>query len=107
VHIASFNGSNENYAKRFKLFNEDTLRKVVINRIVMRLRALGLVNKNQKTKLCLVAGNIDKRTKVEVMKFFKEQDWLIFDDEWLRKELTELSNSGMRILPLLMLLNCC
>ncbi len=94
VHIASFNGSNDNYAKRFKLFNEDTLRKVVINRLVIQLRELGLVNKNPKTKLCLVAGKMDKRSKDQVMQFFSKKGWAIYDDEWLKNELTELSKSG-------------
>ena len=94
VHISSFDGSNKNNANRFKLFNEETLQRVVFNRLKIQLEEQGLINKNPSTKLCLVAGKIDKRTKEQVMQFFNKKGWLIFDDEWLKNELKELSYSG-------------
>ena len=37
VHASAFDGSNPDHAKRYKLFNEPELRRVVFNRLCLQL----------------------------------------------------------------------
>lgn len=93
VRLSAFDGSSKQQANRFKLFNESTLREVVLNRLVLQMTERGFCRPNPSVTLCLVAGNIYNQ-RDEIAAIFDERGWLLWDAEWLREELTTLAKSG-------------
>jgi hypothetical protein len=93
VRFSSFDGSSEREADRYKLFNEEGLRKVVFNRLSMQLVESGFCPKPPEITLCLVAGNIYQDAK-PIQEYFKKNGWELWDADWLRNELEILSKSG-------------
>lgn len=93
VRFSSFDGSSEREANRYKLFNEEELRKVVFNRLSMQLVESGFCPKPPEITLCLVAGNIYQDAK-PIQEHFKKNGWELWDADWLRNELEILSKSG-------------
>jgi hypothetical protein len=83
------------YAHRYKLFNDRTLRTVVLDRLAAQLTARGLCRKNPSVRLCLVAGRIKNANDREtLMKLFSKNGWQLWDDNWLREQLSELARDG-------------
>jgi hypothetical protein len=93
VRFSAFDGSSETEANRYKLFNEEELRKVVFNRLSLQLVESGFCPKPPVITLCLVAGNIYQDAK-PIQEHFKKNGWELWDAAWLRNELDILSNSG-------------
>lgn len=93
VKFSAFSGSSERDAKRYKLFNEKKLRRVVFNRLSMQLVESGFCRKPPEITLCLVAGNIYQDAK-PIQEHFKKNGWELWDADWLRNELEILSKSG-------------
>jgi hypothetical protein len=93
VRFSSFDGSSEREANRYKLFNEEGLRKAVFNRLSMQLVESGFCPKPPEITLCLVAGNIYQDAK-PIQEHFKKNGWELWDADWLRNELEILSKSG-------------
>ena len=93
VRLSSFDGSNETHASRFKLFNDIVLRDVVFNRLACQLVEAGFCSSPPQITLCLAAGNIYQDV-AGLREHFDRSDWLLWDGEWVRQELAELSKSG-------------
>jgi hypothetical protein len=93
VSFASFDGSSEIDAKRFKLFNDSNLRKVIFNRLSMQLVEAGFCAAPPTITLCLVAGKIYKDV-TPIREYFKKNGWILWDNEWLKNELEALSKSS-------------
>jgi hypothetical protein len=93
VRFSSFTGSNGRDANRFKLFNDEVLRNVVFNRLSLQLVESGFCPKSPEITLCLVAGNIYQNAK-PIHEHFKKNGWELWDADWLRNELDNLSKSG-------------
>jgi hypothetical protein len=93
VRFSSFNGSSETEANRYKLFNDERLRKVVFNRLSIQLVESGFCAAPPEITLCLVAGNIYQDAK-PIQDHFKKNGWELWDADWLRNELDILSKSG-------------
>jgi len=70
VAIRAFDGSNEGFAKRFKLFGDKQLRNVVFSRLRKQFTESGACRKNPKVKLRLACGRIateaDRKKEVVV-----------------------------------------
>lgn len=95
VSISAFDGSNERFASRFKLFNEGSLRKVVLRRLVSQLRAEGAVAVRPKITLCLVAGKVvSDRDRQLLRQHFKKNGWRLWDEEWLCAALRKIADGG-------------
>lgn len=95
VRFKGVDGSDAKHAVRYKLFNEDTLRKIVLDRLVTQLVGSGACADSPSVRLCLAAGKIatkDDRSKLR--KHFERKRWLLFDDEWLHDRLETVSESG-------------
>ena len=56
----AFDGSDQRAANRYKLFNEETLRRVVLNRLSLQMCESGLVSKNPKTCLLYTSDAADE-----------------------------------------------
>ena len=63
VTLSSFDGSNPKLAKRYKLFCDEKVNKVVPGALRRELSKLGLCSEMGATKLCLVCGRIARRTR--------------------------------------------
>jgi len=95
VQFRAFDGTDEILAKRFKLFNDETLRDVVFKRLRLQLFEAGLINQNPTIKLVLVCGKIVRqKDRVLLRDHFGKSGWLIWDAEWLKDKLTSMSQGG-------------
>lgn len=82
-------------ASRYKLFNEETLRRVVFNRLRMQLSEKGMCSPTTTLKLCLVAGRVGSQADREnIQAHFEEHGWEFWDEEWLRIRLHEMAEDG-------------
>lgn len=94
VPFGAFADDRHPDAKLYKLFNEDTLRRVVFGRLVIQMREAELVAKDPSVKLVLAAGNIRLRDRDQLRSHFDERGWMLWDREWLRARLKEMSAGG-------------
>lgn len=94
VALRAFNGSDKTFAERFKLFNDETLRKVIFDRLSLQLFDKELTRKNPTIKLVLVCGKIVEQDNECLHEHFKTNGWLLWDKEWLRGKLLEMSEGG-------------
>ena len=86
---------NGKWKERYKLFNEEKLRKVVFNRLLKQLVESGSCSKDTPVRLCLAAGKVASKTdREEISKYFNKKGWRFFSDEWIKEELIKLSNAG-------------
>ena len=94
VQASGFNGTNANDARRYKLFNDRTLRRTVLNRLKMQLAECGACRPNAAVKLCLAAGKVRERDRAWLHKYFKRKGWELWDETWLRRWLQYMSKQG-------------
>jgi hypothetical protein len=95
VRFSAFNGSLERYAQRFKLFNDQQLREVVLNRLNIQLEAVGFCAPSPNIILCLAAGKgIRESDRIKLKEHFYSKGWLFWDDQWIRKRLKAVSKTS-------------
>ncbi len=95
VSISAFDGTDESFAARFKLFTEPLLREVVLNRLVVQLQERKAIAEKPNVKLCLVAGKIvSEGDRTQLHDHFKKNRWLLWDDKWLRSSLKSAADGG-------------
>ena len=92
VRLSGFDGTSETEANRYKLFNEEVLREVVLNRLLLQMTQRGFCQPGANVTLCLAAGNIYNEHD-EIAAVFEDNGWNLWDSEWLREELAILSES--------------
>jgi len=81
--------------ERYKLFNDKILRDVVFDHLKNQLVDSGACPKNTTIKLCLAAGKVASKTDREALEaYFKKKNWYFYSDEWIKKELIRLANTG-------------
>jgi len=86
---------NGKYKERYKLFNEKTLRDVVFNRLLKQLVESGSCSEDTTVKLCLASGKVASQAdREELSEYFNTKEWNFYSDEWIKKELINLSNLG-------------
>jgi hypothetical protein len=95
VRIGAFNGAEERFAKRFKLFNDRELFRVVRNRLVRQLVGGGFCAPSPRVTLCLAAGRIaSEAQRVALVDLFRQRRWLLLDDAWLKRGLARVAEGG-------------
>jgi hypothetical protein len=87
VQITGFDGTNINDLKRYKLFNDSNLRRVVFKRLLLQLNEVGACPKKPKIKLCLACGKIRESSRARLQKHFRKKGWELWDEQWLRENL--------------------
>ena len=92
VKLSGFHGSNDVGANRYKLFNDETLRNIVLQRLSTQLVESGFCPTPPVITLCLCAGNIYQDAK-PIKEHFKKNGWELWDADWLRSELEIMSHS--------------
>lgn len=93
VECGAFDGSNKEAEKRYKLFCEDTLRRVVLGRLKTQLVSTGFCASNPRITLCLAAGKI-RGSEITLQEHFKKKGWVLYGPGYIREELTKLQDSG-------------
>ncbi|WP_201211611.1 hypothetical protein [Rhodocyclus purpureus] len=91
VQLASF---QQPKADRYKLFNEPTLREVVFSRLTQQLVESGAVIEGPKVQLALMAAKIKSKEHSDVVALFKRNGWVLFDANWIRDQLQQLSEGS-------------
>ena len=81
-------------AKRYKLFTEPTTREVVLDRLVAQLSDDLSIRESPTVQLCLVAGKIPASGADKLQDHFNANGWLLFDQNWLHKQLIEVASDG-------------
>jgi hypothetical protein len=95
VAFSAFDGTSEGSAKRFKLFVDSHLRKVIFGRLCKQFTKSGACRPKPSVKLCLACGHIasdDAREKLK--KHFAKRGWELLDEGWLKHKLHDMSESG-------------
>lgn len=95
VALRAFDGTDDKFAERFKLFTDDQLRIVVFNRLGLQFAESGACPPNPKVKLCLACGRIaTDADRAGLHKHFAENGWELWDEPWLRERLKQMSDRG-------------
>lgn len=94
VRASGFEGGREDHQSRYKLFNDATLREVVLNRLRTQLAECGACRPNAKVILCLAAGKLRQPDRAWLHEHFKANGWDLWDEPWLRQQLKLMSEQG-------------
>ena len=95
VRFSGFDGSNPEIAKRYKLFNDETLRHVVQNRMIHQMSEAGLVSEEPDVTLALACGKIVSESDRERLQVhFDERGWMLWDKKWLQQRLMQMAAAG-------------
>lgn len=93
VQVATFQRRNAKDAKRYKLFFDPTLRRVVLQRLRHQLVEAGFCHPRPKLKLCLAAGKI-RGSESWLRSYFNKKGWRFLGPSDIRAELTTLRDTG-------------
>lgn len=95
VRYAAVAKQNHRWSDRYKLFNNQLLRQVVLNRLVKQLEAKGSCRKKPKTIMCLAAGNVlNKEDKKKLIDHFARRGWIFLEDSQVYEAFKDVWDSG-------------
>jgi hypothetical protein len=95
VRACAFDASDPKEAKRYKLFNEPELRKVVFNRLSLQFTETGACREAPEIRLSLACGKIrNEADRAAIRTHFEAQGWELWDEPWLRERLHEMAEQG-------------
>lgn len=78
--------------RRYKLFMDQALRRVVLKGLARALRRDGLVRANPRVVLCLAAGKIARKSdRTGLDRHFRRRGWRLFDSTWAHDGLRRAS----------------
>jgi hypothetical protein len=93
VECGAFDGSNPAASKRYKLFCDETLRRVVLRRLRRQLTAGGFCARRPRIQLCLAAGKI-RGDESWLSAYFQKNGWKLWGPGFIRAELKALRETG-------------
>ncbi len=93
VDVATFAGKNKEDEKRYKLFFEQKLRNVVLNRLSKQLVDEGFCAPRPKIKFGLAAGKIRGADEKGISSYFKKRKWELLTPRDIQRELNTLRNA--------------
>jgi hypothetical protein len=94
VRATAFDGTDVNDAKRYKLFNDPDLRRVVFNRLHLQFAASGACRPDPEIRLCLACGKVYESGRAKLRAHFEAQGWDLWDEPWLREKLRCMASLG-------------
>jgi hypothetical protein len=95
VRASAFDGTNDDHATRYKLFNKPQLRRVVFNRLCLQLAEVGACRANAKVRLSLACGKVRNETdRAAIRAHFEAKGWDFWDEPWLRERLQRMAQQG-------------
>jgi hypothetical protein len=94
VRLRGFDAGHAD-ATRYKLFNKPKLREVVFRRLRQQFIDSGACRPNVTVQLCLACGRIaSDKDRDGLRKYFAEQGWELWEENWLRERLKRMSHGG-------------
>jgi hypothetical protein len=95
VSYESFSGEDSKGARRYKLFANPKLRRVVLGRLRKQLAENGLALPKPKpdVKLCLAAGRIRKDDERKIREVCDKNGWNLYAPDWFGKRFRELART--------------
>lgn len=93
VQCATFEGRNPKDTKRYKLFFDATLRRVVLGRLQKQFANAGFCGSRPTVVLGLAAGKV-KGEEAWLERYFSKKSWRFWGPSQLRAELEALRDSG-------------
>jgi hypothetical protein len=93
VECGAFDGTNTDATKRYKLFFEPTLRRVVLGRLKKQLHASGFCAPGVTTTLCLAAGKV-RGDENWLHSYFERKGWILWGPAFIRAELETMRDMG-------------
>lgn len=93
VRAASFDGPKAADETRYKLFSDESLRRVVLSRLETQLVEQGFCPPGTKAGLCLAAGNIHG-DPAALRAIFAAKGWQLFERSWLIAGLDALATES-------------
>ena len=81
-------------AHRYKLFHDAMLRDTVLYRLKDQFVQAGYCHRDAEVRLGLVYGHATKGNAERLEHIFREGNWRLFDANWLRTHLVQLSHAG-------------
>ncbi len=95
VVFSGFDGSQKDGSDRYKLFNDDTLRRVVFDRLRLQFAESGACGNNAAVQLCLACGRIASEIDRSGLRaHFAAKQWELWDEPWLRERLRTMAKRG-------------
>jgi hypothetical protein len=95
VKACCFDGTSPDDAKRYKLFNEPALRRVVFNRLRLQLAAAGACRDAPEVRFSLACGKVRNETdRTLIRTHFETKGWDFWDESWLRERLQRMARQG-------------
>jgi hypothetical protein len=93
VAVATFRGAEPQDRKRYKLFFDTTLRRVVLSALTRQLVGGGLRASRPKVRLRLAAGKVSGEI-AWLQEHFRRKGWILMGPQQLRSELQALRTVG-------------
>lgn len=82
-------------SKRYKLFRDIKLRRVVFKRLAAQLKLSKSCRPNPIITLCLAVAHIANDTnRQKIREKFERQKWQLMDENWLRETLKKIGNDS-------------
>ncbi len=95
VIYQSLSGEDKRGAMRFKVFTQPKYRKIVTEELIGQVIKSKLARPNPALQYCLVTGKIaTEDDRVKLHHLFSENDWILFDEFWVKQGLERLSEIG-------------
>jgi hypothetical protein len=95
VRACAFDGSDPEEAKRYKLFNEPDLRRIVFNRLCLQFTEAGACREAPEVRLSLARGKIrNDADRAKIRSHFEGQGWELWEEPWLRERLRQMADRG-------------
>lgn len=87
--------SERSSADRYKLFNDETLRRVVFERLRQQFTETGACREAPTVRLALACGKIKNGAdRFNINRRFAPEGWELWDEAWLRDKLGKLAARG-------------
>jgi len=100
VRYRAFDGSGPGEGKRYKLFSDNVLRRVVVSRLCQQLISSGLIDKKPSVSIALACAKIiGEKDREKLKKLFAKKGWKLWDDAWLKEKLLGISKGGYENSP--------
>jgi hypothetical protein len=81
---------------RYKLFCEERLREVVLDRLLAQFAARDTCAPDAKVQLGLAVGKFKRGDEAAIRTLFAERHWMLIGPDWLRDKLKALSADSYR-----------
>jgi hypothetical protein len=80
------------WSSHYKLFNDDSYRKIVTQRLLRQLRESGQVATRPKIRYWLIAGHFAGDSQKQIQAQFRRRGWLLSGPDWLQLQLEGMAD---------------